>query len=73
MANKVVVGSLPGKGLQQQIRAGKHAWIADATIAEGGQEAGPDPHELVLAGLGACTSMTLPPTAPVPIAPGDKA
>ncbi len=59
MVAQVVVSSMPGRGLQQEIRAGQYTLIADATKQEGGQELGPDPHQLVLAGLGACTSMTL--------------
>jgi uncharacterized OsmC-like protein/alpha-beta hydrolase superfamily lysophospholipase len=44
---------------QQVIRAGRHTLIADEPVAQGGADSGPNPYELVLAGLGACTSMTL--------------
>ena len=43
----------------QSIRCGKHALRADEPEAAGGLDSGPSPYELVLAGLGACTSMTL--------------
>ncbi len=46
-------------GLKHQIRAGNHTLVSDAPAEAGGHEAGPDPHELLLASLGACTSMTL--------------
>lgn len=48
-----------GAGLQQQIQAGVHELRADEPVAAGGTDAGPDPYALLLAALGACTSMTL--------------
>jgi len=49
-----------GQGkFQQEIRAGRHSLIADEPLAQGGLNSGPTPYDLVLAGLGACTSMTL--------------
>ena len=44
---------------QQDVRAGKHRFFADEPESFGGADTGPDPYALVLAGLGACTSMTL--------------
>lgn len=49
-----------GQGkFQQTIQAGRHSLIADEPLAQGGLGTGPTPYDLVLAGLGACTSMTL--------------
>ncbi len=44
---------------QQAVRVGRHALIADEPVAAGGADAGPAPFDFLLAGLGACTSMTL--------------
>ena len=41
------------------IKAGHHDLTADESPALGGQDAGPSPYELLLAGLGACTAITL--------------
>jgi putative redox protein len=47
-----------GKFAQSVIAAG-HRLIADEPPSVGGQGRGPGPYDLLLAGLGACTSMTL--------------
>jgi len=43
----------------QHIAAGRHALRADEPLDFGGDDSGPGPYDLLLAGLGACTSMTL--------------
>lgn len=43
----------------QDIHAGTHALVADEPEARGGKDAGPRPYEILLAALGACTSITL--------------
>ena len=45
--------------LRQQIEAGPHTFFADEPAGAGGDDSGPNPYELLLAALGACTSMTL--------------
>jgi putative redox protein len=53
----VVTGS--GAGFAQQITAGEHRLVADEPEASGGTDMGPGPYDLLLAALGACTSMTV--------------
>lgn len=43
----------------QSIRAGRHTLAADEPTVLGGADAGPAPYGLLLAGLVACTSITL--------------
>ena len=46
-------------GLNQQITAGGHRILADEPMELGGTDTGPNPYDLLLASLGACTAMTL--------------
>jgi uncharacterized OsmC-like protein/alpha/beta superfamily hydrolase len=55
----VVVRESRVERFQQEIRVGRHRLIADEPVDVGGRDSGPGPYDLVLAGLGACTSMTL--------------
>lgn len=43
----------------QKIQVGPHALAADESKDEMGDDTGPAPHELLLAALGSCTSMTV--------------
>ncbi len=43
----------------QTLLDGRHAIAADEPVAAGGQDTGPNPYELLLMSLGACTAMTL--------------
>jgi uncharacterized OsmC-like protein/alpha/beta superfamily hydrolase len=56
--NRVVVrtGEL---GYQTEIIANDHHLMADEPVAAGGANTGPTPYEFLVAGLGACTSMTI--------------
>lgn len=47
------------KGFAQQVTLGRHELVADEPAALGGTDAGPDPYGLLVAALGACTSMTI--------------
>jgi uncharacterized OsmC-like protein/fermentation-respiration switch protein FrsA (DUF1100 family) len=55
----VVVRETRRGRFQQQVTAGRHRFLADEPTAAGGLDSGPSPYDLVLAGLGACTAMTL--------------
>ena len=44
---------------KQIVTVGPHHLLADEPVAAGGEDAGPGPYDFLLAGLGACTSMTM--------------
>ena len=44
---------------QQEVIAGEHRLLADEPVSLGGADAGPAPFDFLMAGLGACTAMTL--------------
>jgi putative redox protein len=46
-------------GLQMLIAAGPARLVADEPVLAGGLDLGPTPHDLVAAGLAACTAQTL--------------
>lgn len=56
----VVIVAENGQGrYQQEVRVGQHRLLADEPVSVGGGDAGPAPFDFLMAGLGACTSMTL--------------
>jgi putative redox protein len=46
-------------GFRTAISAGRHVFVADEPLAVGGADAGPTPYDYLMAGLGACTGMTV--------------
>lgn len=60
MAYTVIVNE-SGRGRFQQeiVVGGKHYLLADEPGSVGGDDAGPAPFDFLMAGLGACTSMTI--------------
>jgi len=55
-----VVVTETGRGrFQQEVAVGRHRLLADEPSSVGGLDSGPGPYDLLLAGLGACTAMTL--------------
>lgn len=56
---RVVVQETRKSKFNQAITVGPHHLVADEPIAAGGEDAGPGPYDFLLAGLGACTSITM--------------
>lgn len=57
-ARSVVVQGASGR-FAQDVEIGPHRLRADEPVAVGGDDTGPGPYDLLLAALGACTSMTI--------------
>jgi uncharacterized OsmC-like protein/alpha/beta superfamily hydrolase len=58
-AGLVFVRETHGGKFQQEILTGPHHLLADEPVKVGGLGSGPGPYDFLLAGLGACTSMTI--------------
>jgi putative redox protein len=56
---KSVVKLLKSDSFYSEITSGKHQLYSDEPISSGGTDKAPDPIELTLSALGACTVMTL--------------
>ncbi len=54
-----VMVSGPATGFRTDVEVGGHHLVVDEPTAVGGADDGPTPYEMLLAGLGACTAMTL--------------
>jgi putative redox protein len=49
-----------GEGpLQQVIEIGRHRLLTDLALESGGEDTGPEPHDLLAAALAACTTLTV--------------
>ena len=46
-------------GMAVQLSNGRHTWQADEPIGAGGTDSGPNPYELLLGSLAACTCITI--------------
>jgi uncharacterized OsmC-like protein/alpha/beta superfamily hydrolase len=58
-SSQVLVQETKETPFSQKITMGDHTLIADEPSSYGGRDLGPNPYDLVLAGLGACTAMTI--------------
>jgi putative redox protein len=60
MSENLVKVRKSGEGkLKQLIEAGANTFYSDAPAADGGDGAGPSPHDILDAALGACTALTV--------------
>lgn len=46
-------------GMAVQLSNGRHDWLADEPLRAGGTDTGPNPYELLLGSLAACTCVTI--------------
>ena len=56
---KVTVQYLTDYKYSQLLTTGTHAFVSDEPKADGGDDLGPSPYELLLWALGSCTAMTV--------------
>lgn len=49
----------PGAAMAQALHIRSHSLTADVSVAEGGADLGPSPHDLYDAALGACKALTV--------------
>jgi putative redox protein len=45
--------------MRHEVRVGPHSFAVDASIGDGGEALGPNPHDLYDAALGACEALTV--------------
>jgi putative redox protein len=45
--------------MKHRVQIREHNFIADVSAAEGGEDAGPSPHDLYDAALGSCKALTM--------------
>lgn len=59
MSNPIQLQKSPQGQLAFTVKVGRNAFTADVSTALGGDDLGPDPHDLLDASLGACTALTV--------------
>jgi len=56
---KMTVSETGIGNFQNLVTVGRHQFLADEPLSVGGDDTGPTPYDFLMAGLGACTAMTL--------------
>ena len=59
MAMAIELQRRTGEALAQAVRIRAHEITVDGSVADGGSDAGPSPHDLYDAALGACKAITV--------------
>lgn len=59
MSNAIQLQKSPQGKLAFTVKVGRNAFTADVSESLGGDDLGPDPHDLLDASLGACTALTV--------------
>jgi len=55
----ILIQRKPATAMAQTLTVREHVLTADGSAAEGGEDAGPSPHDLYDAALGACKALTV--------------
>jgi putative redox protein len=55
----VSIRTMPGRRYAVQVDDGRHSFVMDEPAADGGDDLGPSPYEMLLAALGGCIAITL--------------
>lgn len=55
----MLIGRRPELEVGFTVHVGEHAFVVDVSPADGGNDAGPNPHNLYDAALGACKALTV--------------
>lgn len=59
VSSRRVIARIEKGSYTTEIKAGEHCLISDEPVKDGGDDLGPTPYDLIAAGLGACTAITL--------------
>jgi putative redox protein len=59
VSSRRVIARIEKGSYTTEIKAGEHCLISDEPVKDGGEDLGPTPYDLLTAGLGACTAMTV--------------